>query len=418
MPADKSITHRAIIFSSIAEGDSRIKNPLRAEDCMSTLKAFRMMGVGVEDTGKDILIHGSGLDGLREPEDVINCGNSGTTARLLCGLLSGQPFFSVLTGDASLRQRPMDRVTTPLSSMGARFFGRNGGRLLPMAVQGSPSLEAIRYVSPVASAQVKTSILLAGLFCYGVTEIVEPDKSRDHTERMLPAYGASLEVDGLSVSLSGRPRLRGMDVTIPGDISSAAFFIVAALILPGSEILIENVGINPTRTGILDILKNMGADLSILNKREVSGEPVADIQVRHSSLKGVIIKGDLVPRAIDEFPAICVAAALAEGETRISGIAELRVKESDRIASMAEGLKSMGVAVDESLDGMVISGQERFSLLPGVFRSRGDHRIAMAMAVAALKADGESRIEDAGCIATSYPGFWDTLKALQGRGGV
>jgi len=414
VPADKSITHRAIIFSSLAEGDSRVKNPLRAEDCMRTLSAFRIMGVEVEDAGKDILIKGSGLAGLKEPEDVIDCGNSGTTARLLCGLLSGQPFFSVLTGDASLRQRPMDRVTAPLSSMGAKFSGRNRGKLLPMAVQGVSSLKAIRYVSPVPSAQVKTAVLLAGLFCDGVTEVVEPGKSRDHTERMLPAYGAGLEIEGLSVRLSGRQGLRGMDITVPGDISSAAFFIVAALILPGSEVLIENVGVNPTRTGILDILKNMGGSVGILNRREVSGEPVADIHVRHSPLKGVTIEGDLVPRAIDEFPAICVAAALADGETRISGVSELRVKESDRIASMAEGLRSMGVDVDESPDGMVISGQER--LLPGVFESRGDHRIAMAMAVAALKADGESKIENAGCIATSYPGFWDSLRSLQGIG--
>ncbi len=416
VPADKSITHRAIIFSSLADGDSRIKNPLRAEDCMSTLKAFRMMGVEVKDTGEDeeIIIHGSGLDGLKESEDVIDCGNSGTTARLLCGLLSGQPFFSVLTGDTSLRQRPMDRVTAPLSSMGAKFYGRSKGRFLPMAIQGSSALKAMSYVSPVASAQVKTSILLAGLFCDGVTEIVEPGKSRDHTERMLPAYGVNLEVDGFSVRLSGRPQLRGQDITVPGDISSAAFFIVAALILPGSDIVIENVGVNPTRTGILDILKNMEADIGILNKREVSGEPVADIHVRYSALKGVSIQGDVIPRAIDEFPAICVAAALAEGETSISGVAELRVKESDRISSMAEGLRSMGVIVDELPEGMVISGQER--LLPGVFHSRGDHRIAMAMAVAALKAEGESKIKDAGCIATSYPGFWKTLKTLQRSG--
>jgi 3-phosphoshikimate 1-carboxyvinyltransferase len=414
VPADKSITHRAIIFSSLAEGDSVIRNPLRAEDPMSTLAAFRLMGVSARDgEGGEIIINGNGLRGLAEPSDVIDCGNSGTTARLLCGVLAAQPFFSVLTGDASLRRRPMSRVTGPLSEMGARFFGRDNGKLLPIAVRGG-LLKPIRFVSPVASAQIKTAILLAGLFCDGVTEVVEPERSRDHTERMLPAYGANLEVDGLAVRIAGGARLSGMDMTVPGDISSAAFFIVAALIVPGSEVLVENVGMNPTRTGMIDILLEMGADIRIQNERAVSGEPVADILARHSELKAITIGGSVIPRAIDEFPSICVAAAFADGKTVIRDAAELRVKESDRIRAMAECLGAMGVPVEELPDGMAITGVKTLS--PGAFDSRGDHRIAMSMAIAGLRANGESRIEGDECIATSFPDFWDCLRRLQGGG--
>lgn len=409
VPADKSITHRAIILSSLAEGTSRIINPLRGEDCLRTLDAFRMMGTRIDDRGGEIIVTGSGIDGLREPDNVIDCGNSGTTARLLCGVLSGQSFFTVLTGDDSLRNRPMERVTAPLSAMGARFFGRNGGTKLPMAVIGG-RLKPLRYESPVASAQVKTAILLAGLFLDGVTEVIEPGGSRDHTERMLPAYGADLQVDGLKVRLKGRSMLKARDMTVPGDLSSAAFFIVAALTVPGSSVTVLNVGVNPTRTGILDILERMGARIALENLRTVSGEPVADLHVDHTALKGVDIGGDLVVRAIDEFPAICVAAAMAEGETRITGASELRVKESDRIAVMTEGLRAMGIAVEELPDGMVINGGGE--LKPGRFRSYGDHRIAMAMAIASLNAEGTSSIEGAECIDTSFPGFFETLAGL------
>lgn len=414
VPADKSITHRAIIFSSLAEGESVIRNPLRAEDPMSTLAAFRLMGVSARDgEGGEIIVRGNGLRGLAEPSNVIDCGNSGTTARLLCGVLAAQPFFSVLTGDASLRRRPMSRVTGPLSKMGAEFLGRDNGKLLPIAVRGG-RLKPISFVSPVASAQIKTALLLAGLFCDGVTEVVEPERSRDHTERMLPAYGANLEVDGLAVRVTGGARLAGMDMTVPGDISSAAFFIVAALIVHGSEVLVENVGMNPTRTGIIDILLEMGADIQIQNERTVSGEPVADILARHSELKAITIGGSVIPRAIDEFPALCVAAAFAEGKTVIRDAAELRVKESDRIHSMAECLGAMGVSVEELPDGMIVTGVKNLS--PGRFNSRGDHRIAMSMAVAGLRAGGDSVIEGDECIATSFPDFWDCLRRLQGGG--
>jgi len=368
-----------------------------------------MMGTLIDDRGGESIVTGSGIDGLREPDNIIDCGNSGTTARLLCGVLSGQPFFAVLTGDDSLRKRPMERVTAPLSAMGARFFGRNGGTKLPMAVIGG-RLKPLRYESPVASAQVKTAILLAGLFLDGVTEVIEPGGSRDHTERMLPAYGADLQVDGLKVRLKGRSRLKARDMTVPGDLSSAAFFIVAALTVPGSSVTVLNVGVNPTRTGILDILERMGARIAVENRRTVSGEPVANLHADHTALRGVHIGGDLVVRAIDEFPAICVAAAMAEGETRIAGATELRVKESDRIAVMTEGLRAMGIAVEELPDGMVINGGGE--LKPGRFRSYGDHRIAMAMAIASLNAEGKSSIEGAECIDTSFPGFFETLAGL------
>jgi len=412
VPPDKSITHRAVILASLARGGSRIANPLRGEDCLRTLEAFRALGVGVREEGGDFLIDGKGLDGLREPEDVIDCGNSGTTARLLAGVLAGRPFFSVLTGDASLRRRPMDRVSAPLGEMGARFAGRGGGRLLPLAVMGT-RLRPIRYRSPVASAQVKTAVLLAGLSAPGETVVEEPGPSRDHTERMLPAFGVRVRVEGNRVSVEGEAELRPSDLRVPADLSSAAFFIVAALVVDGSELTIRSVGVNPTRTGLLDILRDMGADLSVEPAGTVSGEPVAHLHVRASGLRGVEVGGDRVVRAIDEFPVLCVAAALAEGETRIRGAGELRVKESDRIAVMAEMLRRSGVEVEERSDGMDILGRGRLDA--AVTESRGDHRIAMAMAVAALRADGVSEIRGAGCVATSFPGFFEILSRLGGR---
>lgn len=410
VPADKSITHRAVLFGGIAHGESRLRNPLRGEDCLRSVDVLQHMGVRIEDRGKEFVIHGRGLHGLREPGNVLDCGNSGTTARLTCGLLSGQDFFSVLTGDDSLRNRPMARVTEPLRSMGARFMGRDGGRKLPLAIRGG-GLKALDYVLPVASAQVKTAVLLAGLNAEGETTVTEPEKSRDHTERMLRAMGAAIREDGLSVTVQGGTGLNGLDLTVPGDFSSAAFFLVAATLVPGSELTIENVGVNPSRTGLLELLREMGASVRLENERQVSGEPVADLFVSHSPLSGIAISGAQVVRAIDEFPILCVAASMATGETQISGAAELRVKESDRIATMVSGLRAMGVEAEERPDGMQILGRQNLSA--GSFQSHGDHRVAMSMSVAGLCARGTSIIEGTECVATSFPGFWDLLRSVQ-----
>jgi 3-phosphoshikimate 1-carboxyvinyltransferase len=409
VPGDKSISHRSIMFGSIANGVTKVTGFLRGEDALATLEAFRAMGIQVDDDGETLTIHGKGLHGLTEPADVLDCGNSGTSIRLLTGLLAGQNFFSVLSGDKYLRARPMKRVVGPLSRMGAKILGRDGGEKAPLAIQGS-KLKGIEYDSPVSSAQIKSAIMLAGLYADGETVVREPHLSRDHSERMLRHFGATIDSFPGGVRLSGGVELQGRDVAVPGDISSAAFFMVAALIVPGSELLIKGVGVNPTRTGIIDILKGMGADLELLNPREESGEPVADIRVRYSKLKAMEISGDLVPRAIDEFPVICVAAALAEGKTVVSGAAELRVKETDRIAAMATNLRLAGVEVVESPDGMEISGQ---STLKGCSAdSFGDHRIAMSMLVAGLAADGETSVSDVDCIATSFPGFIDLLNGV------
>jgi 3-phosphoshikimate 1-carboxyvinyltransferase len=416
-PPDKSISHRAIILSSLADGQSIIRNFLRAEDPLRTLEAFRRLGVDIRDSfqlsapgsGNDeIVIKGKGLLGLSEPGDVIDCGNSGTTMRLLSGVLSGQPFTTSLTGDASLLSRPMQRVITPLTSMGAAITSEQGG-YPPLTIKGG-NLSPISYRSPVASAQVKSAILLAGLYCDGITTVTEPDKSRDHTERMLIASGVDLDIKELEVSVSGMASLKPMDMTVPADLSSAAFFITAGLLVPESEIYIRNVGINPTRSGLIDILRLMDARITLENKRDVSGEPVADIYVKHSQLKGVDVGGDLVLRAIDEFPIVCVLAAKARGTTKIEGARELRVKESDRISSMAGELKKMNVNVEEREDGLIIDGRE--DLEPASTSSYGDHRIAMSIAIAGLTASGETTIEDTDCVNTSFPGFMDMLDKL------
>jgi len=426
-PPDKSISHRAIIFSSLAEGRSVIRNFLLAEDPLSTISAFRQMGVEIEVSGRggvtprpynsdsrialpeaEIIITGKGLTGLKKPVEAIDCGNSGTTMRLLCGVLAGQPFSATLKGDASLSRRPMKRVIEPLSQMGVLFQSLNG--YPPLSVTGG-KLKPIHYVSPVASAQVKSSILLAGLYCEGVTVIDEPEKSRDHSERMLKAAGAGITVDGLTVRIKGRSELNPFDMTVPADFSSAAFFIAAAILVPGSSILIRNVGINPTRTGLYEILRSMGARISFENEKEVSGEPAADIFVEHSSLQGIDVGADLVPKTIDEFPVLCVAAALARGKTRITGAKELRVKESDRISTMAAELRKMGVNIEELEDGLIIEGRE--TLKSAIVQSRGDHRIAMSMAIAGLMAEGETTVSDTDCVNTSFPGFMQILEKLQ-----
>ena len=408
VPGDKSISHRSIMFGSLAEGTTRVSGFLMGEDNLSTWKAFESMGVTISQTGTDALeIKGVGLDGLKEPGDVLDCGNSGTTMRLMSGLLAGQNFFSVLTGDKYLRKRPMKRVVTPLAAMGAQIWGRNGGERAPLAIQGG-ALAATTYASPVSSAQVKSAVLLAGLSVDGETTVTEPHLSRDHSERMLSCFGADVRPFEGGVSLTGRPRLIAQDVIVPGDVSSAAFFMVAGLITPGAELVIRNVGINPTRSGIIDILVAMGGQLELLDIREQSGEPVADVLVRHSQLKGIEISGDMVPRAIDEFPVISVAAALAEGTTIIRDAEELRVKETDRIDAMVSELGKLGGQVEGRPDGMVITGVEQLN--GGTVTSHGDHRIAMSMAVAALSANARVTIEDAACTETSFPGFWDLLQ--------
>jgi 3-phosphoshikimate 1-carboxyvinyltransferase len=409
VPGDKSISHRSIMLGAIANGITTVRGFLRGGDNMATMKAFRAMGVQIDDDGETVTIQGKGLHGLSEPGDVIDCGNSGTTIRLITGLLLGQSFFSVVTGDQYLRKRPMKRVVEPLSRMGAKILGRNQGRLAPLAISGG-ALNAIGYESPVSSAQIKSAIMLAGLYADGETSVREPTLSRDHSERMFRLFGASLEVFNNGVTVRGGVELQGQEIVVPGDISSATFFMVAALITPGSELLIRNVGVNPTRTGAIDILRAMGGDITLLDEREVSGEPVADILVRSSRLKGCAVSGSVVPRAIDEFPAIFIAAACAEGTTAVHDAKELRVKETDRIAAMATNLRALGVSVEEHEDGMSVTGVER--LAGGSVTSFGDHRIAMSFSVAALVAAAPITIADTGCVATSFPSFYPLLEQV------
>jgi len=408
VPGDKSISHRAIMLGALGEGETVVRGLLRGEDNLATLQAFRSMGVTFdEETDGTLRVAGRGLHGLQEPQDVIDCGNSGTTMRLMTGLLAGQTFFSVLTGDRFLRKRPMKRVVEPLSGMGALILGRAGGEYAPLAIQGK-TLAGITHRSAVASAQVKSSLLLAGLYADGPSTVYEPHRSRDHSERMLRWFGADIRPFEDGVTLYPGSPLRGGEVVVPGDISSAAFFMVAALIVPGSELLIRQVGVNPTRSGIIDILRRMGGHIELLNERDCSGEPVADILVKSSDLKGVDIGGSLVPRAIDEFPVVAVAAAFAEGCTVIRDARELRVKETDRIASMCSQVGALGGRMEPCEDGMVITGGE--ALRGGTVSTLGDHRIGMSLAVAALRASGPVAINDTECTATSFPGFWDLFK--------
>jgi 3-phosphoshikimate 1-carboxyvinyltransferase len=404
------------MFSSLAEGQSIVRNFLRAEDPLRTLEAFKQMGIEINESpqpsalssrNNEIIISGKGLNGLTQPKNIIDCGNSGTTMRLLSGVLAGQLFPTSLTGDSSLRSRPMKRVITPLTEMGAVIESENG--YPPLRIKGG-KLTPISYKSPVASAQVKSAIILAGLYCDGVTMVIEPGKSRDHTERMLKSCGVEIDIKDLAVSVKGIASLKPMEITVPGDLSSAAFFIVAGLLVPQSEILIKNTGINPTRSGLIDILDLMGADIKLENERIVSGEPVADLYVKYSQLKGIDIGCDLILRAIDEFPILCVAAAKAEGTTRITGAKELRVKESDRIASMAAELRKMDVNIEELEDGLIIEGRE--DLKPAAAISYGDHRIAMSMLIAGLTAAGVTTVDDTDCVSTSFPGFMDMLGSL------
>jgi 3-phosphoshikimate 1-carboxyvinyltransferase len=416
-PPDKSISHRAVIFSSLSKGKSVIKNFLRSEDTMSTLNAFRKLGVEIEEVkggergfSGDLIINGNGFYGLKEPLNVIDCGNSGTTMRLLSGILSGNPFFSVLTGDESLRKRPMARVINPLTQMGAEIIARDENRYPPIAIKGK-RLNAIKYTMPVASAQVKSALLLAGLYAGGETEITEPVKSRDHTERMLPAFGAEITVDGLRITIKGGTELEAIDIHVPGDFSSAAFFLAAALLINNSDITIKGVGMNPTRTGLINAIKAMGADIEITNIRSAYIEPVVDIHCRGGAeLKAITIEKDQIPAMIDEFPILCVAATQATGITTIRGAEELRVKESDRIKTMANELRKMGAEIEEFEDGLSIRGKA--GLKGAVVESHGDHRIAMAMAIAALIADGTTTIHGISSVNISFPGFFEILKKL------
>jgi len=408
VPGDKSISHRAAILGAIARGTTRIFGYLQAEDTLSTLGCLRALGVSIQEQGSALEIRGGAL---REPDQVLDVGNSGTTLRLLAGVLAGQGFHSVLTGDASIRRRPMDRVAAPLRRMGARISGRQGGRLAPLAIAGG-GLRGIAYRSPVASAQVKSAVLLAGLFAEGETSVAEPSQSRDHTERMLGAFGVEVAREGLTTRLRGPAALSATEVRVPGDLSSAAFLLVAAALVPGSELAVTDVGLNPTRTGVLDILGMMGATLDVRDRREEGGEPVGTVAIRAGRLRGAVIGGPLIPRAIDELPVLAVAASLAEGETVICDAAELRVKESDRVEALARELGRLGAAVDARPDGLVIRGGRRLS--GGRVSSGGDHRIAMALAVAGLCADGPVTIDDPACIETSFPGFAQVLRGATG----
>lgn len=407
VPGDKSITHRAIMLSALANGETRIAGYCSGEDCLNTVRAFRAMGIHIEERPETLHVYGKGQWGLTEPDGPLDCGNSGTGIRLLAGLLAGQDFFTVLTGDDSIRRRPMGRVVKPIRTMGAAMAGRKGGEFAPLAVTGS-RLRSITYVSPVASAQVKSALLLAALYAEGLTRITEPRLSRDHTERMFKFFGIPFRQEGNTVELEGRPSLgwssKG-DLAIPGDLSSAAFFIVGASIIPGSDVTIVNVGVNPTRTGVLDVLTEMGANIRVQNIREQAGEPVADLRIRASRLHGVRIGRDRIPQTIDEFPILCVAAAMAEGETFITGAEELRVKESDRIATMATELRKMGVSIEETPDGLTIQGAAGRALRGASCTSYGDHRVAMSLAIAGLVADAPVHIENTDCMETSFPGF-------------
>jgi len=413
VPGDKSISHRAAFLGAVATGVTEVQGFLEAEDCLRTLRAAAALGVDVARKAPGhYLLRGAGPEGLTEPEDVIDCGNSGTTARLLLGILAGQPFGAVLTGDESLRRRPMQRVIEPLGRMGARVLGRDGGGRLPLAIAGARPLAPIRHASPVASAQVKSAVLLAGLWATGPVIVVEPSSSRDHTERMLAAFGADVTAEGLTVTIRpGRP-LTGQVVTVPGDISSAAFFLVAAAVAPAGGVTVRGVGVNPTRTGVLEVLRAMGAELTLAPGPR-GAEPTADVTVRPGRLRGAAVGGDLVPRTLDELPVLAVAAACADGVTEVRDAAELRVKESDRIRALAVELSKLGVEIEERADGFRVRGGRR--LRGARVSSWGDHRLAMALVVAGLVADGVTVVEGIDCVATSYPEFIPTCRELVGE---
>ena len=409
VPGDKSLSHRSIMLAGLADTRVEVRNFLAAEDCLSTVSCMRALGVSVDiESDGRVFVHGKGLYGLSEPDNVLDAGNSGTTIRLLSGLLAGQSFFSVLTGDDSLRRRPMARVITPLTQMGARILGREKSRCAPIAIDATGSLHGIEYRMPVASAQVKSALMFAALYAGSPTVITEPYLSRDHTERMFAQFGIVVKREGLSVEVKQTSSLNAPAVVeVPGDFSSAAFLLVAATIIADSDVTLTNVGINPTRTGLLDVLRQMGANIEVLNERLSGQEPVADLRVRSAKLQGVSIGAELIPRLIDEIPVLAVAALFAEGETLIQGAEELRVKETDRLLAMASELNRMGGIVSEKPDGLLIQGQGR--LKSAECLTYGDHRVAMSLAVAGMASDGVT-LDDAGCVSISFPGFFDVMK--------
>ena len=409
VPGDKSIAHRAVIFGSIAKGRSRVFNLSGGDDNSRTVRAFRQMGVEIFRDGEALSIEGEGWDGLRAPGECIDCGNSGTTMRLLSGVLAGRPFLSELDGDASLRQRPMQRIVDPLNLMGAKVRSKTDNGLAPLEIHGG-NLTGVRYRMPVASAQVKSAIILAALQAHGVTTVEEPQKSRDHTEVMLRGFGGELGIDGARVTIEGGQSLRAQDVRVPGDISSAAFFLVAGATIPGSDLTIRNVGLNPTRDGIVEILRRMGATLECFNERYEAGERVADIRVRGGELKSVTVGPEMVARTIDEYPILSVAAALADGVTKFVDVKELRYKESDRITALSDGLRRLGIAVEEHEDSLSIEGGRR--LKGGEIKSYGDHRIAMSFAIVGLCSEAGVAIDDAACVDISFPSFFDLLRKI------
>ncbi len=408
VPGDKSISHRAVMFGSLAKGTTEVTNFLQGADCLSTIDCFRKMGIEIDNTPERILVHGKGLHGLLAPSGILDVGNSGTTARLISGILAPQSFESALTGDASIQKRPMRRIMEPLSMMGADIVSINGNDCAPLRIKGAP-LHGIHYHSKVASAQVKSAVLLAGMYADGITRVTEPTVSRNHSEIMLNYFGATVCTENTTASITPEPVLTGQKVNVPGDISSAAYFIAAGLIVPDSEILIKNVGINPTRNGILKVAEAMGGNITLLNVRN-EGEPTADILVKSSSLHGVTIEGDIIPTLIDEIPVINVMAAYAEGTTVIRDAAELKVKESNRIDVMVKYLSAMGCDITGTPDGMVIRGGK--PLCGAVVDSHMDHRIAMSFAVASLAADGTTEISGSECVTISYPDFYEDLLQL------
>jgi len=410
VPGDKSISHRSIMLGSIASGITEVHGFLNGADCISSMNCFRQMGVDIDYDGSIVTIHGNGLHGLKAPADTLDVGNSGTTTRLMSGILAAQNFSSRVIGDDSICRRPMKRIITPLAMMGADINSERGNDCAPLIINGR-KLKGIHYDSPVASAQVKSCVLLAGLYADGETSVTEPYVSRNHTELMLNAFGGSCTTLGTTATVTSDPVLTGQKIVVPGDISSAAYFLVAGLIAENSEITIKNVGINPTRDGIIDVIKMMGGDITFANVNADSGEPTADITVKTSSLKGCVIEGDIIPKLIDEIPVIAILACFAEGETVIKDAAELKVKESNRIDVMVNNLSAMGADITGTDDGMIIRGGK--PLHSAVIHSKKDHRIAMSFAVAAMCAEGETEILDADCVNISYPDFYRDLENLQ-----
>jgi 3-phosphoshikimate 1-carboxyvinyltransferase len=409
IPGDKSVSHRSIMFGAIAEGRTEVSNFLMGEDCLSTVSCFRKLGVSITNEEDKMIIDGKGFEGLREPSGILDVGNSGTTIRLLLGILAGLPFHSVLAGDESIAKRPMTRVSNPLAEMGAQIRGRKGGEYTPLSIQGG-EVKGIRYELPVASAQVKSALLFAGLQASGETVLIEPAKTRDHTERMIRQFGGEVVSEGMEVRLQGGQKLKAAKVHVPGDISSAAFFLAAGAIIPGSEIVLRNVGLNPTRTGIIEVLQGMGADMDILPYHNESAEPAGDITIRFSQLKGTVIEGDIIPRLIDEIPVIALLATQAQGQTVIKDAEELKVKETNRIDTVVNELKKLGADIEATADGMIING--RTQLKGGEVSSHGDHRIGMMLAVGAAICSEDVSLSGAEAISVSYPAFFDHLESL------